>query len=337
MLAHLVAFSLSRSALEMVAILVFACHLLAVNLAMAGPLLCIWLDVKSGRDRVAPAAKVQRRLASWSLAALVAGALLGGLLLGLVWFSGELAYKAAFAMIPRDRLTYAGLELVFSLVLIAAYRQLAGNAPRLAWLARVLAVASAANLMMHFPPLFAMVGVISHRPELWSGTLDRALYHSLLVDPEVISRVMHVWLAALATAGISVMWLAERRANEGDAAPDANHGGFRALLAGGAMWALLASLSQVPVGLWLLVITPTGAGTTWSGDFLGLALVGAGVLVALRLMHVLAAAALGSRPERPVARKAVVLLALTVLLMCAASRYFRHAAELRGTIEIVQR
>ncbi len=187
----------------------------------------------------------------WSLAGFGLGVLLGAMLLGLLWLSDAGPYFAAVRTLPADRLAFAGSELLFYVICQGVYcrlarRRQAGRQPSRRGLGRVLALAAASNLMYHFPALFSMLAVISNRPELWGRTLDRGLYHSLLIDPEVISRVLHVWLAALATAGVAVMLLASRLANPSDG-PAASP-----LAAAGARWALVASLAQLPVGLWVL-------------------------------------------------------------------------------------
>ena len=75
-------------------------------------------------------------------------------------------------------------------------------------LSAALAVLAATDLMYHFPPLFAMLNLLTNRIELSGQTLTSTLYRTLLVDPEVMAMVVHVWLAAVALTGVAVMRLA---------------------------------------------------------------------------------------------------------------------------------
>ena len=49
------------------------------------------------------------------------------------------------------------------------------------------------------------------RTELIGQSLDKVLFHKLLVDPEVMSRVVHVWLASFAVTGVLTSWIAWRQ------------------------------------------------------------------------------------------------------------------------------
>ena len=75
-------------------------------------------------------------------------------------------------------------------------------------MAGLLALLAATDLMYHFPPLFAMLALLDRRTELAGQTLTSSLYRTLLVDPQVMAMVAHVWLAAIAVTGILVMRLA---------------------------------------------------------------------------------------------------------------------------------
>jgi hypothetical protein len=318
--------------LELATVLFFASHLLAVNLAMGGPLLCLWLQCRGVRHNEATARVLDRQLAAWSQIALGVGILLGGVLLALLWLLDSGPYLAAVRMVPRDRLIYALLELLFSFACMGWYSRLARrrlttpgpsstSRHMLTW---VLAIATASNLMLHFPVLFAILAVISHRPELWDRSLDRTLYHALFFDPEVVSRVVHVWLAAIATASVAVMLLSERilkRSEPGDAQSAA-----RRLIAAGARTALVASLLQLPVGLWLLFVLPqASAGPIWDGDLATLLLLGSAVLLAMLLLQQLAGVALGDFGSAQV-RRCAATLGVVVLLMCGTVHRLQRLA-----------
>jgi hypothetical protein len=305
----------------------FTAHLLAVNLAMAGPLLCIWLEWRDAKRDDPLARRIDLALARWSLAAFGLGILIGVALLGLLWLSDNEPYFAAVRTLPADRLAFTGGELLFYLVCQGVYcrlarRRLEGRQPSRRGLSRVLAIAAASNLMYHFPALFSMLAVISNRPELWDRTLDRPLYRALLIEPEVVSRVLHVWLAAIATAGAAVMLLASRLA-------DPSHGPSASpLAAAGARWALIASLAQLPVGLWVLFeLRGPAAAPLWNGDIAVLLLVGGGILLAMLLLQQLAGLSLGDCTPKNVRRSAITTAAV-VLLMCGAVDRMQRLAML---------
>ena len=134
-------------------------------------------------------------------------------LVGLMWFAGDRPYFAALGRIPVAQLWFALGELAFYFACLFGYRRLSASGRRPS-VAVLLAIAGASNLMLHFPPLFAVVSTMSTRP-LPDSTLERADWYRWLVDPEVVSRVVHVWLASFAATGLVVMWRAlEKRADE---------------------------------------------------------------------------------------------------------------------------
>src|SRR5690606_26500040 len=125
------------------------------------------------------------------------------------YLTGERYFRALSAL-PIDRLWFAGAEFLFGAVCLALYAGLWRRWRRGRLWHRLLAVAGATNLMMHFPALFTIVSLISMQPGLAAGGLDRAEFRRLLVDGQVVSRVAHVWLAAVAVTGLTVVWLALR-------------------------------------------------------------------------------------------------------------------------------
>lgn len=324
--------------LQLVIVIAFAAHLLAMNLAMAGPLLCVWLEWRGVRSSDAVSCRLELALARWSVAAFVVGMALGGALLGWLWLAGAASYFAALQTLPADRLAFAGAELVFYLVCqgwycrlarrrwlaVAAAESRAGSAPPRRVLSRVLGLAAATNLMYHFPALFAMIAVIRARPELWDHTLDRVLYRSLLLNPEILSRMAHVWLAGLATAGAVLMLLAARmggaavslRAAAGPEDPPLEAGAAAQVAATGARVALAATLAQMPVGLWVLFELPgPAAAVLWDGDVPGLAMLAGGVALSMVLLQQLAGAAFGD-VQAGGALRCCWTMGAVVLLMC---------------------
>ena len=202
--------------LDLALVLVFSLHLLAVDLAMAGPLISVWLEWSGMRRGDAGSAAVARRLASWSLAAGIVGIGLGLLALAVLPHFESEPYRRALGAVSPRRWWFAGWELLFYVCCLGAYigpwqwfRR--GRLRRV--IHRGLAIVGATDLMYHFPPMFAVLSTISTRPALWGESLDnRPLFWRLLLEGETFSRVVHHWLAAVAVSAAAGMLLAGPRA-----------------------------------------------------------------------------------------------------------------------------
>lgn len=299
--------------------LLLTLHLLLVDVAMVGPLLAAWYDWR-GVKRGEPALReMARKLALASLVTLAAGIVVGGVLLAGRYFTDE-RYMGAVAAVPRDRLWFALAELVFSLGCLTLYFALWRRWQRGRWFHRLLAIAAASNLMMHFPALFAVISLISTRPGLMGRVLERDEFRRLLIDGQVLSRVVHVWLAALAVTGLVVVWLAIRALppeGDGDISSDTNAGGglrLRAIRSGGRL-ALTATMLQFPVGLWVALAMPEAAREPLlGGDAVASLLFLAALMLAMLQMHMLSALVL-SQPTARQARRATAVLVALILLM----------------------
>jgi hypothetical protein len=302
---------------ELFAALSLAVHLLAVNVAAAGPLVCIWLHRRAARgDALADACG--RRLAWWSFWGLVVGLGLGLSSLAIDWLGADDRYFRSFVAFPRRKLHFAAAEILCSLVwsgLYAALWQKGQKHPN--WHA-LLGVLTATNLLYHFPPLLSAIAVSSTRPELLE-MLQTQSTAKWMQHPEIASRTVHVWLASFAVTGVVLLAMAAKSLKDEALAPAA-----RKLMAAAARLALLPTLLQILVGLWTLLTLPAGAQSSLMGaDRMGTALLGISVLAALGLMHVLSAGAMGEIDGR-LSRKAMVLMAIIVLLMSATLRRVRH-------------
>jgi hypothetical protein len=302
---------------ELFASLSLAIHLLAVNVAAAGPVVCIWLHRRAAQgDELADACG--RRLAWWSFWALVVGLGLGLSSLFIDWLGADDRYFHAFVGFPQRKLYFAAAEILCSLVwtgLYAAWWRKGRKRPN--WHA-VLALLTAANLLYHFPPLLSAIAVASTRPEMLE-LLQTQSTSKWMQHPEIASRTVHVWLSSFAVTGVVLLALAARALQDEALAPAA-----RRLMAAASRIALLPTLLQILVGLWVLLALPGKAQASLMGnDLLGTSLLGASVLAALALMHVLSAGAMGD-VDRRLSRKAMVLMAIVVVLMSATLRRVRH-------------
>ena len=310
---------------DLLLIAIFACHLLAVDLAAAGPLMAIWLEWRETRRGDSLAGEIGRRLAIWSLAAAFIGVGLG-LLTALVLPQLERPeYRRALGhVMPYLWWSVVG-ELAFYFICIAAYILLWRRWQGHRFWHRALAVLAATNVLYHFPSLFTIISALSMRPQLSELPLDAPLFRKMLVQGEVVSRVVHHWLASLAVAAVVAMWLAARRGQTPEASGQ-EAGNAAPIVKQAARIALLATTAQVAVGIWVLLTLPVAMENQMLGeDWLATALFGGSVVAALGLMHHLSVIALGDVSRRKV-NVATLLLVLVVFLMAATLHRSRQRA-----------
>ncbi len=301
---------------ELAATVLLAVHLLAMNIASAGPLAGAWLLTRrraqgDGSDDLA------RHIVRFSLAALIVGSLVGG---GLMVLPNP-SMRAALARFPVDAFWFAGIELLFSAVCIAAILGRGRQMRHRGYVAIGLAILSSTNLLYHFPPLMAVIGELTADPH-WAADerIDRAALLKLWARPEILALWAHFVLASLAVAPIAALrpWSGIALTSEGRAPLDQRV--VRRL----ATCSLVATLLQIPVGLWLLVSTEAAARASMMGGSLMASLCFAGgVLAALWLLQTLAALALAD--DAALVRRAAVLLVVVTVLMSATLRTSRTA------------
>jgi hypothetical protein len=313
--------------MQLVLIILVAVHLLAVNVAGAGPLVAIWLEsrAKKSADSAAWLAAA-RSLACWSIAVAVLGVALGLVALEMLLHGSAEGRTGAFAAAIRnvapDRWWFTGGEIVFYLLCMLGYVVLLGKSR--VWIIprRVLAVAAATNLLYHFPALFTILAIVATRSELIGQSLDKVLFHKLLVDPEVMSRVVHVWLASFAVSGVLTSWIAWRQRTFTSANELSDE--TRSQSAIGGRLAIIATLVQVPVGVWVLISLPENQQHRLiGGDWLATTMFGLAIFTSLGLMHHLAMLALRDLSARRVALSAGLISAV-VLMMTAALQLARQ-------------
>lgn len=331
-------------------------HLAAVLFAAAAPCYALWLEWNATRRSDPLADALGLRISKLAITGLVAGMLLGGLALALLWLQDAQPYFRGLAVIPVRRLWFGAAELAVYFLGMAAYVRWWRTMPRP--LHRFLAIFNATNLLYHFPPLFSAIAVASTRPRLWNSDLNYRQTLSLFGEGETLARTLHVILAGFAIGGVVLMWLAWRRLEAlqaapasggtpaddpppaGESAEASDHPAVEAHspgeLAGteqqqraarwlrrGAGAGLVFTALQLPAGVLLLVALPTASrDRLLLGDLWSTAMLLAAVVFAVALLHLLTAAALGDR-NHSVVRNAAVCLALVMLLMVSA----RHRAR----------
>jgi hypothetical protein len=300
-----------------IAILPLALHLLAANVAAAGPLIAAWM-AGGGPEGVLAA----RRLVEWALAALVVGGVLGAVLL----LAPSASLRTALGRFPASAWWFAGAELMFSaaclavlLVVLRAERL----RPKLAWL---VAMISASNLLYHFPPLMAVVGRIASEPR-WADEplITRRVLVHLSLRPEIIALWIHFVVASVAVAAIGAIALIpwqDADAANADAADGAERGWLIRRL---AAIALIASALQLPVGGWVLATSEVRMrDALLGGNLLVAGCFVAGVAATIVLLQSLAALAMGDVTST-MRRRAIWVTLIVVVLMSATLSLGRAA------------
>lgn len=308
---------------EAISIPIVTLHLVAANLAAAGPLVGLWLLWRAARgDRLA--AEVERGLLRASIWALIAAMALGAAALAVLWRMHNEAWFAAARRIPEPRYWYGLVELGFSWACLAIALRLGGRDPVEGFGGRfkarfILLALAGTNLAYHFPPLFAAIGALSTRPE---GFGTKVRFVAMLADPEILARTVHHLLAALAVAGAAMMVGALRWK-----APEESDARRRAASWGGRI-ALAASAGQLLAGLHLLFQLSVSARQRLMGeDALASLLFAAALFATVVLLHRLAAIAFGDAEPRQIIIS-TILIALIMLLMVATRHRTRQEISL---------
>jgi hypothetical protein len=259
---------------------------------------------------------VARTLAKCAFAAAGVGIALGLLALAAVTTpdaaGGPASYTFSLRQMPVGRWWYAAAEVVFYLTCMTAYLVLLRQPQRWRWAHRALAFAAGTNLLYHFPPLFTILSIVPTRPALIGVPLERAIYRQLLVDPETLARVAHVWLASFAVTCVALAWIGWRELRA--AAIDS----VKSVIVGGGRLALTMTLLQIPVGVWVLMTLPQPQqDRLLGGDAICTSVLAASILLSLALMHQLSLLALGDGSRHRLL-KATALMGGVILLMTAA-------------------
>ena len=299
---------------EALVTMLLAAHLLCVNVASTGPLVCLWLDHRAGRgDEAARWANRYLSLKSWG-AFLAAGAL-GVTIAWLLWGDAYRALLQQFAYKVR----WGICELIFSGVLMTVHAAWTWRVPVAKLSTRILrgtlAFLAATNLLYHFPVLFVVIAEVRVGHLQLSGPVSAAAFRELVFQGDVLARTAHVILASFAVTGVTLVgyarWLGPKYA------------GADRIAVWGARLALPTTALQLVAGLWLMAAVPADMQQRFlGGDWIASGLLGLSVVLALSLLHPLATISSGETTGRAPSL-AIVLMLLVVLLMTAAL----HRAE----------
>ena len=304
---------------EVLETLLLASHLLCVNVAAGGPIVAAWLDWRAYRGDAA-AAWSARQLGGWSVGGLVAGGLLG-VLLG--WLKWDAAYRALWLGPLSYKAYWAGIELVFSLLIMLGWwwwLPRAAGGSRAAMITRgMLALLAATNLLYHFPVLFTVAARLVDAGQTAGEPIRGPGFREQMLVAETPALTIHVVLASIAVAGTMLIGFAMRRRRQGREDEAAR------LATWGGRWALLASLGQLPIGIWTLFVLPATAQASIMGySTVGTLLLVSSLVAVFWLLRELVNVALGET-TRPVLVRAMAAMLVTVVLMTGVLQATRTA------------
>ncbi|HEY4234804.1 MAG TPA: hypothetical protein VGM76_15330 [Lacipirellulaceae bacterium] len=302
--------------MAVIATILLAVHLLAMNVASAGPLVCIWLRVRGRRDDKA-AWRAGRELARWTVGGLLLGIVTGTALGVVAWFDSSHEFADTVGRFPASAIANFVGEIVFALVCLGVYATTWERWRERPWLHGLFALLAATNLLYHFPPLMAVISELAARPELVAEpVISRAVFRPLMLRPEVLSQSVHFVMASIAVVGVVLIAIVRRQGGTQAAGPNR-------LISAGARIALGASLVQLAVGSWVLFTLPPNVrggliGDAWPATGLFMA----AIVVTLGLLHTLATMTLGDASDT-IVRRSVLLMLGVVLLMTTMLRLVR--------------
>jgi hypothetical protein len=217
------------------------------------------------------------------------------------------------------KIKWGAWELLFSLVIMSVYavliargapRSLAGKLGRAS-----LAVLTGTNLLYHFPVLFIVISEVAGGYLDMPEKVDAAIFRGLMTESSVLARSVHFWLASFAVTGVALISHGKCLLRK-DEASDA---GSRIAI-WGARIALVPTVLQILVGVWVLSVLPPLMQQRLMGrDLLVASAFGLSIIGALWLMHQLSAVAFGDTKPRTL-KIAVHLMYAVVILMTFTSR-----------------
>lgn len=298
--------------IEIAIVLVLALHLMCVNVAAAGPLVCVGFEIGEARGSTL-AGRAGRYLAAAAVVLFVAGILLGLVLGYLVW---DESFRGALRVLPR-RIAFGIAEAAFSLALMAGHwlwwRRVRHPGAVHRTLRCVLPVLSGTNLLYHFPFLFFVISDLAARGGGGTEPLD-STFRQLIGTGPMLARGVHFVLAAFAFTGVVLMVHALRSARR-DAPEDTAR-----VASWGGWLALVPTVVQVPAGVWFVSQLPREAiGRLMGGDWIDGLLFLTSLIAAFLLLHKLAAIAFRDADRRTLIQ-ALSLMCLVIVLMTGVLR-----------------
>ena len=218
----------------------FAVHVVGVNVVLGSSILGTFACLDRDRAFGRPVSRLFAEINTWAIALTITFGVAP--LLFLQVLHGRLFYSATVILAPAWLGLLLLLMAAYYLTYAAKYRLRAGKDAALPF-------ALSALLFLAVAAIQVVVHLLSVQPGRWEAVL--ASPWSALADRAVLPRFLHFVLAGVTLGGILLAWLAVRR-------PPAE--AERAAASSRASWgvkvALLATVLQLVVGLWLTISVP---------------------------------------------------------------------------------
>lgn len=272
-----------RFVLDILTTLLLALHILCVQMSAGAPLLSAYLDWRSWKTGSRDDAAAGLRLLTISIVLFGLGLLLG-MLTGWIQHHRELRdYRASISYLG-SRFWWGLGELLFFVIcvvicLVLWHRRPAGGVTH-RFCRRLLAILAATNLLYHFPPLMKLVRAAASADEVQQ--LTRSEFRDLVFNVHSVSVWLHFCVAAVATAGVVLVWISLGRKWD------------RAAVFG-ARAASLAIAVQFGIGFWIVLALPVEQQRKLVGDnLLVMGALAVGIVGMFRVLQQLAAPALAN-------------------------------------------
>jgi hypothetical protein len=218
----------------------FAVHVVGVNVVLGSSILGTFAALDRDRSFGRPVSKLFAEVNTWAISLTITFGIAP--LLFLQVLHGRLFYSATVILAPAWLGLLLLLMAAYYLTYAAKYRLRAGKGA-------ALQLALSALLFLAVAAIQVVVHLLSVQPGRWEAAL--ASPWTAFADRAFLPRFLHFVLAGVTLASILLAWLAVRR-------PPAEE--ERAAAAARASWgvklALLATLLQLVVGLWLTISVP---------------------------------------------------------------------------------
>ncbi|MBK9372240.1 MAG: hypothetical protein IPN03_00490 [Holophagales bacterium] len=285
----------------------FAIHVVGVNLVLGSSILGTMASLDSDRTFGRGVAGFFAEVNTWAVSLTITFGIAP--LLFLQVLHGRLFYSATVILAPAWLGLLLFLTAAYYLTYGAKYRLRAGKGA-------AVHLGLSALLFLGVAAIQVVVHLLSVQPGRWEGVL--AAPWTALSDRSFLPRFLHFVLAGVTLAGILLAWVSVRRVPEDGARAEAS-----ARAAFGVKIALLATLLQLVVGLWLTISVPRevllglmrGGGATMLPLTLGIA-AGFGLLVFLaRVRDPIA--------DRTSVRRSLELFGLAMVLMLVTRHQLR--------------
>lgn len=285
----------------------FAVHVVGVDVVLGSSILGTIASLDRDRAFGRPVAKLFAEVNTWAISLTITFGIAPLLFLQVLY--GRLFYSATVILAPA----WLGLLLIlmaaYYLTYAAKYRLRAGKGAALPF-------ALSALLFLAITVIQVVVHLLSVQPGSWEAALANPW--TAFADRAVLPRSLHFVLAGVTLGGILLAWLSVRRPPAEDERAVAS-----ARAAFGVKVALLATVLQLVVGLWLTISIPRDV-------LLGLMRGGAATMAPLTLaiacgfgLLVFLARVRDPLADRSSVRHALELFALAMLLMLVTRHQLR--------------